>query len=91
MRRPFFFRSPRRIGCLRGIDSLRERVEPGAQRAYLLLLPVHDIAELNVRALQERDLGFNPLDFIAGHSDSVTNPRARRRTPTIDTKLVVSR
>ena len=80
MRRPLFFRGPRREGSLCGSDPLREYVESGAQRCYLLLLPIDDIAELDIGALEERNLGFNPLDFIAGHIDSVTNPpRSRAR------------
>src|ERR1700742_4928197 len=84
MRRPFFFRGPRGIGRVCRVDSLPKRVESGAQGVDLLLLSVHDIAQLDVRALQERNFRFNPLDFFAGHNDSVLKP-------TIKTKLVVSR
>ena len=79
MRRPLLLRSPRGIGRLRRLYSLRERIESGTQRGYLLLLPVHDIAELDVGALQERNFRLDPLDFFAGHYDSVTNPQRHAR------------
>jgi hypothetical protein len=73
---------------------LRERIESCTQRRYLLLLPIDDIAELDVGALQERYFCLNPLDCIAGHFDSVTNPPHRgrhlRAAPTTKTKLEVS-
>jgi hypothetical protein len=93
MWRPLLFRGPRRKGRLRRLDPLRERVEAATQRRYFLLLPIDDIAELDIGALQERNLGFDPLDFFAGHFDSVTNPRLSARAVsarTIETKLVVS-
>jgi hypothetical protein len=77
MRRPLFLGSSRGIGRLRRGYSLRERVEPGAQPGYLLLLSVHDIAELDVGALQERNFRFNPLDFFAGHNDSVADQQLK--------------
>ncbi len=73
MWRPFLFRCPDRVGCLCRLDPLRERLESCTQRLYLLLLPIHDIAELDVGALQERYFCLNPLDCIAVHFDSVTN------------------
>jgi len=79
MRRPLLLRGPRGIGRLRDLQSLRERVEAGTQCGYLLLLAVHDIAEFDIGVLQERNLGFNPLDFIAGHTTSVTNLQWRAR------------
>ena len=72
MRRPLLLGSPGNIGRLRDLQSLRERIEASMQCIDLLLLSVHDIAELDVGALQERNLGFNSLDFIAGHTASVT-------------------
>ena len=94
MWRPLLFEGARRLGCLCRLDPLRERVEPCAQRRHLLLLPIHDIAELDVGALQERYFRLDPLDCIAVHPDSVTNRRrpARplRSAPTIESKLVVS-
>ena len=77
MRRPLFLGSSRGVGRLRRGYSLRERVESGAQRGYLLLLSVHDIAELDVGALQERNFRFNPLDFFAGHNDSVADQQLK--------------
>ena len=94
MWRPFLFRRARDVGCLCRFDPLRERVESCTQRPYLLLLPIDDIAELDVGTLQERYFCFNPLDCIAGHFDSVTNlprhERPLRAAPTIKTKLEVS-
>ena len=78
MRRALLLRGPG-IGRLRDLQSLRERIEAGMQRGYLLLLPVHDIAELDIGVLQERNFGLDPLDFIAGHAASVTNPQRRAR------------
>ena len=76
------------------LEALRERIESCTQRRQLLLLPIDDIAELDVGALQERYLCLNPLDCIAGHFDSVTNlsrhERPLRAAPTIKTKLEVS-
>jgi len=91
MRRPLLLGRPRRIGCLCRLQPLREHVESGAQRSYFLLLPVDDIAEVGVGALQERYFCFYPLDCIAAHSDSVTTktklevllypkPAAKRRS-----------
>jgi hypothetical protein len=77
MRRPLFLRSSRRKGCLRRLYPLRERVESGAQRDYFLLLSVHDVAELDVGSLQERNFRFNPLDFFAGHTDSVADQQLK--------------
>src|SRR6201999_701897 len=77
MRRPLFLGSSRGVGRLRRGYSLRERVESGSQRGYLLLLSVHDIAELDVGALQERNFRFNPLDFFAGHIDSVADQQLK--------------
>lgn len=77
MRRPLFLRRPRGIGRLRSVNSLRQRVESGAQSVDLLLLSVHDIAQLDVGALQERDFRFNPLDFFAGHNDSVAHQQLK--------------
>jgi hypothetical protein len=77
MRRPLIFRRSGGIGRLRGFYPLRERIEPGAQRGNLLLLSVHDIAELDVGALQERNFRFNPLDFFAGHNDSVADQQLK--------------
>jgi hypothetical protein len=79
MRRPFLLRGPRGIGCLRNLQTLRERVESGAQRGYFLLLPVHHVTELDVGVLQERNFDFNPLDFFAVHNASVTNPQRNAR------------
>jgi hypothetical protein len=94
MWRPLLFRRPRRLGCLCRLDPLRQRIESPTQRRYFQLLPIDDIAELGVRALQERNFRLNPLDGIAGHFDSVTNRPARQRplcaTPTTKSKLVVS-
>ncbi|MEA3178902.1 MAG: hypothetical protein QOI59_2425 [Gammaproteobacteria bacterium] len=94
MWRPFLFRRARDVGCLCRFDPLRERIESCTQRPYLLLLPIDDIAELDVGALQERYFCFNPLDCVAGHFDSVPNPARRARPlcapPTIKTKLEVS-
>ena len=69
MRRPLLFRRPRRIGCLCCIEPLRERIESGTQRLDVLLLPIHDIAQFDVGALQERNFGFDPLDGFAVHFD----------------------
>jgi hypothetical protein len=71
MWRPLVFQGPWRVGCVHRFEALRERIESCTQRRYLLLLPIDDIAELDVGALQERDLGFDSLNFIAGHFDSV--------------------
>ena len=71
MWRPFLFGGARRLGCLCRLDPLRERIESSTQRRYLLLLPIHDIAELDVGALQERYFCLDPLDRIAVHFDSV--------------------
>jgi hypothetical protein len=94
MWRPFLFRRARDVGRLCRFDPLRERIESCTQRPYLLLLPIDDIAELDVGALQERYFCFNPLDCVAGHFDSVPNPARRARPlcapPTIKTKLEVS-
>jgi hypothetical protein len=77
MWRAFLFRRPRSLRRLRRIESLRERIESCAQRPYLLLLPIDDIAELDVGALQERHFCLDPLDCIAGHAHSLTNPVRR--------------
>ena len=94
MWRTFLFRSPDRIGCLCRLDPLRERIESSTQRRDLLLLPIHDIAELDVRTLQERYFRLDPLDCIAVHFDSVPIAAAARarnlRLPTTKTKLEVS-
>jgi hypothetical protein len=79
VRRPLFLRGPRGIGRLRGVQTLRERVESASQRGYVLLLSVHDIAELDVGALQERNFRFDPFEFFAGHTDSLTVPRQDTR------------
>jgi hypothetical protein len=78
MWRPFLFRGSQRVGCLCCLDPLRERIESCTQRRYLLLLPVHDIAELDVGALQERYFCLDSLDCIAVHFDSVMNLLTRR-------------
>jgi hypothetical protein len=74
MWRPFLFRGAERLGCLCRLDPLRERIESRAQRRYLLLLPIDDIAELDIGALQECYLCLNPLECIAVHPHSITNP-----------------
>jgi hypothetical protein len=74
MWRPFLFRGSHRLGCLCRLNPLRERIESCTQRRYLPLLPIHDIAELDVGTLQERYFCLNPLECIAVHFDSVTNP-----------------
>lgn len=79
MRRPFLFGGPRGIGRLRNLQTLRERVESGTQRGYFLLLPIHNVTELDVGVLQERNFGFNPFDGFAVHNASVTNPRRNAR------------
>lgn len=94
MWRPLLFQGARRVGSMCRLEPLRERIESCTQRRYFLLLPIDDIAELDVGALEERNFCLNPLDCIAGHFDSVTNRRrpARplRSAPTIETKLEVS-
>ena len=94
MWRPFLFRGSHRLGCLRRLDPLRERIELCTQRRYLLLLPIHDIAELDVGALQEGYFCLNPLDCIAVHFHSVTNPSFAGALfacrPTTKTKLEIS-
>ena len=76
MWRSFLFRGSERLGCLCRLDPLRERIEACPQRRHLLLLPIDDIAELDVGALQERYLCLNSLDCIAVHLHSVANPEA---------------
>jgi hypothetical protein len=73
MWRSFFFGGPGGVGRLGDLQTLRQRVESGTQSCYLLLLPVHRVTELHVGVLQERNFGFEPLDFFAGHNVSVTN------------------
>jgi hypothetical protein len=51
---------------------MRQRIEPRAQRPNFLALPIDDIAQFDVGALQERYFRFEPLDGIAVHFDSVT-------------------
>ena len=75
MWRSFLFRGSGRLGCLCRLDPLRERIESRPQRRYLLLLPIDDIAELDIGALQEGYFCLNSLDCIAVHPHSVTNPR----------------
>ena len=93
MRRPFLFRRPHRFGCLCRLDSLRERIESRTQPLNLLALPIYDIAQFDVGALQERYFRLEPLDCVAVHFDSVTAiNRARAvcvRAATIETKLEV--
>jgi hypothetical protein len=72
MWRPFLFRRPRGLRCLCRLDPLRERIEPRTQRSNLEALPVYDIAQFDVGALQERYFRFQPLDHFAVHFDSVT-------------------
>jgi hypothetical protein len=90
---PFLFGRPRRFGCLCPLEPLRQRIDPGAQRENLLLLPIDHVAQFDVGALQERYFRFDPLDCIAVHFDSVTRrgpPKSiahRRRI--ITTKLEV--
>jgi hypothetical protein len=72
MWRPLFFRRPHCFGCLCRLDSLRKRIEPHPQRLNLLALPIYDIAQFEVGALEERYLRFETLDCIAVHFDSVT-------------------
>jgi hypothetical protein len=94
MWRPFLFQGPRHVGCMRGLEALRERIESCTQRRYLLLLPIDDIAELDVGALQERYFCLDPLDCIAVHFDSVTNASCAEApfacSPTTKTKLEIS-
>src|SRR3569833_103815 len=82
MRRPLLLGSKCGKRRLSDLQSLRQRVEPRAQCGYLLLLPVHYIAELDIGALQERNFCFDPLDFIAGHTASVTNLQRNARPRT---------
>ena len=72
MWRPFLFRSPLGLRCLRRLDSLRERVNSRAQRLNFLALLIYDIAQFDIGALQERYFRFEPLDCVAVHIDSVT-------------------
>ncbi|MDB6107084.1 MAG: hypothetical protein JWO52_7083 [Gammaproteobacteria bacterium] len=72
MWRPFLFRRPHCFGYLCRLDSLRERIDPRAQRLNLLALPIYDIAQFDVGTLQERYFRFQPLDCFAVHFDSVT-------------------
>jgi hypothetical protein len=78
MWRPLLFRRPRGFWCLCRLDPLRERIEPRAQRLDLQALPVYDIAQFDVSALEERYLRFQALDYFAVHFDSVT-ARGRSR------------
>jgi hypothetical protein len=93
MWRPFLFRRPLGLRCLRRLDSLRERVNSRAQRLNFLALLIYDIAQFDIGALQERYFRFEPLDCVAVHIDSVTIiGRARRAACTlltIETKLEV--
>lgn len=69
---PLLFRRPHCFRCLCRLDTLRERIEARTQRLNLQALPVHDIAQFDVGALQERYFRFQPLDYFAVHFDSVT-------------------
>ena len=78
MWRPFLFRRPHRFRCLCRLDPLRERIEPRPQRLNLQALPIYDIAQFDVGALEERYFRFQPLDHFAVHFYSVT-ARGRNR------------
>jgi hypothetical protein len=81
MWRPFLFRRPHCFGCLCRLDSLRERIDPRAQRLNLLALPIYDIAQFDVGALQEGYFRFQPLDCFAVHFDSVAVIRGTGASP----------
>src|SRR5258708_3353131 len=93
MWRPLLFRRPHCFRCLCRLDPLRERIESRPQRLNLQALPIDDIAQFDVGALQERYFRLQPLDCLAVHIDSVTvsgphfGPFARMAT--IETKLEV--
>jgi hypothetical protein len=70
--RPLLFGRPHRLSRLRSVKPLRERIDARAQHLQLLLLSVHHVAQLDVGALQERNLRLNPLEVVAVHFDSVT-------------------
>jgi hypothetical protein len=93
MWRPFLFRRLHCFGLCR-LDSLRERIDPRAQRSNLLALPIYDIAQFDVGTLQERYFRFQPLDCFAVHFDSVTvisgTGAGCMPQQTIETKLEVS-
>jgi hypothetical protein len=94
MWRPLLFRRPHSFGCLSRLDSLRERIDSRAQRLNFLALPIYDIAQFEVGALQECQFRFQPLNCIAVHFDSVTVMRRclAAHFPhqgTIETKLEV--
>jgi hypothetical protein len=72
MWRPLLFRRSHSFGCLSRLDSLRERIDSRAQRLNFLALPIYDIAQFEVGALQECQFRFQPLNCIAVHFDSVT-------------------
>jgi hypothetical protein len=72
MRRPLLLGRARGIYRLGRFQPLRERIHARAQRTQLLLLPIDDIALLKIRALQERNFRFDPLEMFAVHTHSVT-------------------
>jgi hypothetical protein len=93
MRRPFLFHRPHCFGCLCRLDSLRERIESRTQPLNFLALPIYDIAQFDVGALQERYFRFEPLDCVAVHFDSVAVINGAQAVcvgaATIETKLEV--
>jgi hypothetical protein len=75
--RPLILRSRLGLGGLRSLKPFNQRVDSPTQCFYLAMLTKHDIAQLCVGALEERDFCLDLLEGGCLHTHPL-NPFATR-------------
>jgi hypothetical protein len=70
VRRPLFLRCTRGLGGLCPFKPLHQGVDPSTQRFYLAMLSKHNVAQLCIGTLEERDFRLDLLEGAGLHDSS---------------------